>query len=268
MAFDLKFRRWCCIGLALLIAFSCRKHSENTHAAPKALSVAAASNVQYALEELIQEFEAETGVQVNMIVSSSGKLAAQISQGAPYDVFVSADEKYPAALADSGLTADTPRVYGYGRLVLWTVRENLDLSAGLEVLKDKSIRKIAIANPDLAPYGDQSMRILEFLGLAAQLRSKLVFGENISQTSQYIESGACDLGFTAKAVVLAAQLSGKGKWVEVPEKFYSPIAQSAVITRVGADGSPVESRQFFAFLFSEKAKEILRRYGYGVPAGE
>lgn len=253
---------WC---LAVAVSSACRRGEESAKTLQKGLTVAAASNVQYAMEELIREFEAETNIEVQTVVSSSGKLSAQISQGAPYDVFVSADEKYPAEIARSGLAAGPPEVYAYGHLVLWTVRQDIDLSPGLSVLNARAISKIAVANPDLAPYGEQSMRVLRHLGLEDRLRTKLVFGENISQTSQYIMSGACDVGFTAKSVVLASQLAGKGRWMEVPGESYSPIAQAAVRTRSGAARRPEESKKFFAFLFSRKAREILREYGYGVP---
>lgn len=265
MVFGSKSRLLCILCLVLALSAACQRGGESGKIPKKNLTVAAASNVQYAMEELVREFETETNIEVHTVVSSSGKLSAQISQGAPYDVFVSADEKYPAEIARSGLAAGPPIVYAFGHLVLWTVRQDIDLSSGLSVLNARAISKIAVANPDLAPYGEQSMRVLRYLGLEDHLRTKLVFGENISQTSQYILSGACDVGFTAKSVVLASQLAGKGRWMEVPGESYSPIAQAAVRTRSGAARRPEESQKFFTFLFSKKAKEILREYGYGVP---
>jgi molybdate transport system substrate-binding protein len=248
----------CLIGLSLT---GCRKGSKREHSRP-ALTVAAASNVQYAMEALARDFETSSGINIDLIISSSGKLAAQIGQGAPYHVFVSADEKYPAELARKGLAGGSPQVYAYGALVLWTVRKEVDISRGLAVLENRHIRKIALANPGLAPYGEQSIRVLEHLGLLERLRSKLVYGENISQTSQYILSGACDLGFTAKSIVLAPELKGRGAWVDVPPAAYRPIAQAAVITRQGIERLPEESRTFFTYLLSEPAQAILSRFGY------
>ncbi|MEY4134869.1 MAG: molybdate transporter substrate-binding protein, partial [Bacteroidota bacterium] len=141
-------------------------------------------------------------------------------------------------------------------------RKEVDISRGLAVLENRHIRKIALANPGLAPYGEQSIRVLEHLGLLERLRSKLVYGENISQTSQYILSGACDLGFTAKSIVLAPELKGRGAWVDVPPAAYRPIAQAAVITRQGIERLPEESRTFFTYLLSEPAQAILSRFGY------
>lgn len=252
------------VFLILLLAMiipGCRKGSSSEKSSP-VLTVAAASNVQYAMEALVRDFEASNGVKVDLIISSSGKLAAQIGQGAPYHVFVSADEKYPAALARKGLTGVDPEVYAYGALVLWTLQKEIKLSSGMGILAQSSIGKIALANPDLAPYGEQSIRVLENLGILTQLRPKLVFGENISQTSQYILSGACDLGFTAKSIVLAPELKGKGTWVEVPRETYQPIAQAAVITRQGIARLPKESQTFFTYLRSEQARAILTQFGY------
>lgn len=249
--------------LVLVILFPfCRNASGSRKSPGSVLTIAAASNVQYAMEALALDFEASSGIKVDLIISSSGKLAAQIGQGAPYHVFVSADEKYPAELAQKGLTEGDPEIYAYGALVLWSFRKGVDLSQGLGILVKSDIAKIALANPDLAPYGAQSMRVLEHLGLLERLRPKLVFGENISQTSQYILSGACDLGFTAKSIVLAPELKGKGTWVEVPKEFYRPIAQAAVITRQGNQLLPEESRTFFTYLRSEPARAILTKFGY------
>ena len=250
--------------MLLAVVFTdCRNGSSGEKSSRQVvLTVAAASNVQYAMEAIARNFEADRGIKVDLIVSSSGKLAAQIGQGAPYHVFVSADEKYPAELAQKGLTAGKPEVYAYGALVLWTLRKGVDLSPGLGILAKGNIGKVALANPDLAPYGEQSIRVLQHLGLLDQLRPKLVFGENISQTSQYILSGACDLGFTAKSIVLAPEIKGKGAWVEIPREAYQPIAQAAVITREGIARLPEESRTFFTYLRSEQARAILSQFGY------
>lgn len=251
--------------LLFLLLLGCTGKTGQDRRDQPALTVATASNVQYAMTELAREFERQTGVRVELILSSSGKLAAQISQGAPYDLFVSADEKYPASLNERGFAAAPPRIYAYGALVLWSVKSGYDLSGGLAALPTQGTGKIAVANPALAPYGEQSIRVLEQEGLLEQLRPRLVYGENISQTNQYILSGACEVGFTAKSIVLAPDLPQKGTWVEIPPEKYSPIAQAAMITRHGQKARPEESGRFFEFLFSGAAQEILRRYGYQLP---
>lgn len=245
-----------------VILMDCRNSNNGKKSTRPVLTIAAASNVQYAMEALVRDFETSSGIEVDLIISSSGKLAAQIGQGAPYHVFVSADEKYPAELAQKGLAGGVPAVYAYGALVLWTVRREIDVSSGLAILQNRDIGKIALANPDLAPYGEQSIRVLKHLGLLERLRPKLVFGENISQTSQYVLSGACDLGFTAKSIVLAPELKGRGTWVDIPPDAYRPIAQAAVITSQGISLLPEESRTFFTYLLSEPAQGILSRFGY------
>lgn len=228
------------------------------------LMIAAAANVQFAMEELEARFEEQTGIPVEVILSSSGKLAAQIRQGAPFDLFVSADTKYPEFLYQEGAAAGTPRIYAYGALVLWTLKD-LDLSRDLAVLTDPSIRKIGMPNPKTAPYGEQAMLALQNSGLADSLQSRLVFGESIAQVNQYVLSGACEIGFTARSVVMAPELKGKGKWAELDKSTYRPIAQAVVITNYGQENNPETSRLFFDFLFSSEGRAIFQKFGYELP---
>jgi molybdate transport system substrate-binding protein len=250
-------------ALALLF-FSCTGKKESpSHQAT--LTVAAAANVQFVMEPLKKAFEQKTRIPVQTVLASSGKLTAQISQGAPYDVFVSADTKYPETLFREGNAFHAPKIYAFGALTLWTLREDLDLSLGIKALEQKEIHKIALANPETAPYGEQSIRAMTNAGLLEKLKQAFVFGESIAQTNQYILSKACDIGFTAKSVVLAPGIPQKGKWVEIDPSLYAPIAQAAVITLYGQNKHPRESRLFLEFLLSEDAREIFLRYGYTLP---
>jgi molybdate transport system substrate-binding protein len=236
--------------------------SLTAHAAD--ITVAAAANVQFTLDELQAEFTKETGVDVKSVIGSSGKLTSQIENGAPFDVFLSADMKYPAKLYKDGFALRSPKVYVYGSLVLWTMKD-IDLSKGLSVLNDHGIRKIALANPEQAPYGREAVNALKFYKLYDALQRELVFGESISQANQFITTGAADIGFTAKSVVTAPNMKDKGKWVEVDAGAYKPIAQGTVVLRYGDENHSKEAREFVDFLFSPKAQEIFKKYGYKLP---
>ncbi|HLD69727.1 MAG TPA: molybdate ABC transporter substrate-binding protein, partial [Candidatus Omnitrophota bacterium] len=192
------------------------------------ITVAAAANVQYPLGELKAEFEKNTDIKLKTIIGSSGKLTAQIENGAPFDIFISADMEYPETLHKEGLTYRPPRIYAYGVLVLWTLKD-LDLSKGMEVLTDPAVKKVALANPKTAPYGRQAVNAMKHYKLYEETQPKLVYGESIAQVNQFITTQALDLGFSAKSVVLAPNLKEKGKWVEVDASAYSPIAQGVVI---------------------------------------
>ncbi|MBK7410389.1 MAG: molybdate ABC transporter substrate-binding protein [Saprospirales bacterium] len=255
------------IGLLFLILFGLGCQPKGKPASSETLTLAVAANVQFAMKELKAQFERETGISVETVLSSSGKLAAQIGQGAPYDVFISADRKYPEYLYREGKAIAEPSTYAYGILVLWTMKD-LDISQGPAVLSDPSIQKIGIPNPQTAPYGVQAMRVLEYYDLLGAVESKLVYGESIAQANQYILSGVCEIGFTAKSVVLSAELEGKGKWVELDKRAYDPIAQGVVITTHGHSTHPEASRRFFDFLFSPQGEAIFEKFGYEIEKHE
>lgn len=223
------------------------------------LTIAAAANVQFALQPLMDAFTEETGITSESSIGSSGTLTAQIMAGAPFDVFISADMKYPRQLSDAGITVKGPEVYANGVLVLWSINQ----SPSLEMLRQKKINHIAMANPKTAPYGEAAMAVLNNLGLYDSLQDNLVFGESISQANQFILSGAAEIGFTAKSVVLSNELQGKGNWIEISEQLYPPLAQGAVVIRHD-DRSPSNAIRFYDFLFSEKAQVILSNYGYRI----
>lgn len=229
---------------------------------PAPVRVAVAANAQYVAQALAQEFEKQSDVDLELVVNSSGAITAQIAQGAPFGVFLSADTKYPQVLFEKELTIGPPRVYGYGKLIVWTNRY-LDVNQPLDKVLASSQGKVAIANPELAPYGEAAMQVLAYYGLQEKVRDRLVLGESVSQVNQYVLSGAADLGFTALAAVQEPAMKGEGTWKEVDPAAYAPIAQGAVLLRATPSQNSQQARQFYAFLFSQQAQAIFRRYGYG-----
>ena len=242
----------------LLVIFS------SVYAFAEDLTVAVAANVQYTFEELKAEFQKETGIGVKQVIGSSGKFTTQIENGAPFDVFLSADMDYPKTLQKEGLTYNAPKIYGYGALVLWTMN-NVDLSKGIQAVADPAVRKIAIASPNTAPYGRQAVNAFNHYNLYVDVHKKLVYGESIAQANPFISSKAADLGFTAKSVVLAANMKNQGKWIEVDKEAYEPIAQGVVILKHAQKEHLEAAQKFFDFLFSSEAQKIFKKSGYVLP---
>ena len=223
------------------------------------ITIATAGNVQFAMDTLVIVFEKESGIKANIILGSSGKLTAQILQGAPYDIFVSANMKYPMEVFKNGLALGEPKVYAYGSLVLWTPKEFTVSS--LDILKDAEIRKIAIPNPRTAVYGEAAVELLKNKGIFEVVKDKLVYGESITQVSQFLISKAADIGFSAKSIVLSPEMRNIGSWFEVDPQGYTPIQQGVII--VNRNNNRLDqAEKFITFLLSEKAKGILTAYGY------
>lgn len=233
-------------------------------AARAQITAAVAANARYAMEDLKADFRKSAGIEVKTVYGSSGKLTAQIRNGAPFDVFVSADTDFPDSLYKWGYAAQKPRVYAYGALVLWTLRA-LPLDGGLGALGDTGIARIALADPQRAPYGREAVKALRKAGLYGKVEARLVFGESIAQVNQYVLAGAADVGFTAKSVVLAPENRGKGTWKELDSAAYDPIAQGAVVSKYGRDNNPETAARFLDYLGSGPARAILARYGYVLP---
>jgi molybdate transport system substrate-binding protein len=252
-------RRRSLLLILLILIPGCRKRDSEK------LIVATAANMQYPMKELIGEFTRQTGIECEAVISSSGILTAQIREGAPFDIFVSADMKYPIELFRDGYTLSEPEIYAYGKLVLWTLRAGLKPSISL--LTVDSIQFIALPNPRTAPYGLAAVEVLNQHGIFQLVENKLVYGESISQTSQFIVSGAAEIGFTAKSVVLSPEVEDKGMWIDVAPDDYTPIAQGTVILK-NKRRQLRKARSFYKFLFSSKCKEILDKFGYSVPEHE
>lgn len=224
---------------------------------PVKITVAAAASTQYVLKALIQLYEEEYSTEVAAVFSSSGKLTAQIEHGAPYDLFISADTLYPTYLTQQKKTEGKPIVYAKGKLMLWTCME-LDIEKGLAILLEDAVKKIAIADPKTAPYGQLSQKLLEEAGIYEAIRSKVVLGESIGQVNQYVTTKAVSIGLTAKSVVMAPNLKNKGQSWEIPQ--YS-LPQSMVLLAKETAIKPA-AVHFYQFLQSPKAKQIFEDYGY------
>ncbi len=228
------------------------------------LPIAVAANMQFTFADLQAAFERQSGHKLQPSFGSSGKLVSQITLGAPFSVFLSADMAYPLALEKAGFSATPPVAYATGVLVLWSGRKR-DLEQWQKALAGDQVRRIAVANPATAPYGKEALRALDFYGVRTALQPKLVYAESISQANQYIHSHAVDVGFTAKSVVVHESMRNVGSWIEIPTDSHEPIVQGAVITRHGLKTQPVLARQFMAFLTSAPARALLERNGYRVP---
>ena len=240
-------------------------------AAAQELRVAAASDLTGAMQKLVPAFEKQTGIHVSVSLGSSGNFFAQIQNGAPFDVFLSADRSYPEKLVQAGQAEPnslTP--YARGLLVLWTAKstgvrlptkDGKTLEGGLDFLKGGSeVRKIAIANPEHAPYGRAAVAALEHFKVYDQVKSKLVLGENISQTAQFAQSGNADVGFVGLSGALSASLAASGEYVLLPDDSYPPIEQAAVV--VAASKNKEQAQRFLKFLMSAEGQAILKDLGF------
>lgn len=225
------------------------------------LRLAVASNMQYAMEALTKQFKEETGISCDLIISSSGKLTAQIIEGAPYDVFLSADMQYPQRIFEAGLAVDVPAIYAYGNLVLWTMTD-LDMT-DLSVLKSSAVKRLAIANPKTAPYGKAAIELLESYGMEEDMERKLVYGESISQVNQFVMTQAAELGFTALSVVKSPQLVERGHWLKIDNTLHQSLAQGIILLK-GNDTKIKQTKLFNDFLFSLDARKLLKDFGYSV----
>lgn len=240
-----------CTAILLLLYACDNQHQEQ-------LTIATAANAQYAMQTLTDSFEKQYGISCNVVTGSSGQLTAQITEGAPYDVFVAANMKYPEALYNKHLSAAPPKVYAYGRLVLWTTNHHLPQT--MDALTDSAYQHIAVADPLNAPYGQAAVECLQHFNVFNKVKDKLVYGTSVSQTNQYIVSGNVEVGFTAKSVVLAETMKHKGQWMDVPDEAYTPPAQGAIVIK--SSPHPEKAQKFYNFLFSKDGKAILTKYGY------
>jgi len=230
------------------------------------ITIAAASDLSFAFREIATEYEKASGNQVRLTLGSSGNFYAQIQNGAPFDLYFSADIAYPRKLEEAALTVPGSLYqYAVGRIVLWTGHESrIDVTQGFEVLREPTIKKVAIANPKHAPYGRAAVAAMEYFKVYDQVKDKLVLGENISQAAQFIESGACDIGIIALSLAVAPAMKSKGTYWEVPVESHPPLDQGAVILK--SSKQQESAKQFLAFIKGERGQEIMKRYGFTVPS--
>jgi molybdate transport system substrate-binding protein len=230
------------------------------------LTIAAASDLQTVLPELAKGFERATGIKPTITFGSSGNFFAQIQNGAPFDVFLSADADYPRRLAEAR-QVDRSTLYEYatGQLVLWTRRDSsLDVTKGLALLRAASVRRIAIANPALAPYGRAAVAAFHSTGIADEIAKKLVYAENVSQAAQLALSGNADVALIGHGLALASTLREAGRFYDVPDRLHPPIVQAAGI--VAASPNQDNARSFMDYLRSAEAGATLRSFGFGAPS--
>lgn len=228
---------------------------------PKPALVAAAANLQPVLAELVPLFEREQKGKIGITIGSSANLVRQIQQGLPAELFLSADEDFALRLADAGLTPDRGVVYATGRIVLLVPTGSpLVLDPQLNGLKAglPQVQKFAIANPELAPYGKAAVQALQKLELWPALKPKIVLGENIAQTTQYVSTGAAQAGITALSLVLAPEVAARVRYVLIPDELHTPVRQRMVLLK---NAGPA-ARAFYDFLQTPAAKAVLVRYGY------
>ena len=240
-----------CVALCVLV--SCASRGDKT------VHVAVAANFTEPAKEIAQLFEQKTGNRVLLSFGSTGQLFTQITQDAPFEVFLSADEETPRKIVAAGLgLSDSVFTYAIGRLVLFST--TLDLTDGLSVLRAGQFQKIAIANPTTAPYGVAAMQVLKSLDLETALRGRVVQGNNITQTFQFVDTGNAEVGFVAGSQVIGKD--PKSIW-NVPQELYSPIRQDAVLLK--KDPEVEAARAFIGFVKSAEAIKIIEKYGYSAP---
>jgi molybdate transport system substrate-binding protein len=231
-------------------------------AAAGTVKVAAAANLRFVLEEVKVQFEKKyPGSSVEITFGSSGTLAQQIMHGAPFDVFLAADVEFPQKLADAGLAAGPVKTYVYGRVAMFST--TVDVTKGLNAVLLPSVKKIAVADPKKAPYGENSVAMLKKKGLYDKIASKIVWGENISQAAQFAFSGNAEIGFIAYSLALAPDMQGKGKVYALPANVCPPIQQAYVLLKPAA--SNLVAKSFMSYLVSKKCDKLWLKYGYGLP---
>lgn len=229
------------------------------------VTVAAASDLTFAMNEIVANFEKTTGCTVRLSLGSSGNFLTQIENGAPFDVFFSADIAYPQKLESDGLaTPGSMYLYAIGKIVLWTRNgSGIDVSKGFSVLRDPSVKKLAIANPEHAPYGRAAEEALRADGVYDAVKDRIVLGENISQTAQFAESGNADAAIIALSLILSPTMKNKGRAWTIPENLYKPIQQGAVALR--AAKNPQGAQQFMDYVRMPATAALLERYGFVLP---
>ncbi|WP_292009718.1 molybdate ABC transporter substrate-binding protein [Chryseobacterium sp.] len=249
----------------LLLITGCKKSEQELSAATSqkdtkesSISIAAAANLRDVLEDLKQKYISEyPEKKIEITFGSSGMLVQQMLNGAPFDLFLSADTEFPEKLKESGKSVGKAEIYTYGKLALWSSK--LDVSKGLTLLLDPEVKKIAIANPKLAPYGKSAAEALEKSELYAKVEKKIVWAENINQAAQFVSSGNADVGFIALSNALNKEMKKRGQYYELTSQESLPIAQSGIIIR---GKNETEAKEFLEFIRSKKADDIWKSYGY------
>lgn len=240
--------------------------SARTQSSSSELIVAAAADLNSALTEIANNYEQKARVKVKLSFGASGAITQQIQNGAPFDVFFSADMDYPKQLIAAG-AADGNSLYQYavGKLVLWAPADSpLDVEQrGMDVLLDPSVKKIAVANPQHAPYGRAAIAALKHAGIYDRIFDRIVMGENVSQAAQFAESGNAQVGLVALSHVAAPAMRGKGKYWEVPADYYPPLAQGVVV--LSRSQRKKDATNFLIYIKTADVEQVFKKYGFTLP---
>ena len=224
------------------------------------VNVAAAANLRYVLEEIKTAYVKQNPkAKVNLTFGASGMLVQQIQSGASFDFFMAADNEFPVKLKDKGLTTGSMSTYAIGKLAMYSTTLDVE-KLGLEALKSQAIKKLAIANPETAPYGERAVELLKSLKLFDGLKSKIVLGENIAQTAQFAFTGNAEIGFIALSLALAPDMDNKGSYYIVPQSLYKPIEQTCILIKTPVLNT--EAAKFKKFVLSPATKGIWEKWGY------
>ncbi len=233
-----------------------------TSLSAQTINIAAAADLRNLLDQVANDFKkSNPGVQVEIIYGSSGNLFQQILNQAPFDIFFSADLSYPKKLDSLNLTGNRPKLYAIGHLVLWS--STLDVSKGIDLLKNPDVKKIAIANPKVAPYGKRAMECLKYYGMETMVKEKIVEGENVSQAAQFVLTGNAEAGLIALSLALSPEMKAKGKYFLIDEKSYSKLDQAYVILKNSVTNKNVI--KFTQFIESEQVRKLFAAYGFKLP---
>lgn len=236
--------------------------------AAQSITVAAAADLQFAMQEVAAQFQKSTGKEVKLIYGSSGNFFQQLQNGAPFDMFFSANLDYPKKLESAGLTQPGSYYeYAKGKIVVWTLKDSgVDVSSGLQALLNPSIKKIAVANPQHAPYGQAAVAAMQKESIYDKVKDKFVLGENISQTASFVMSGSADVGIVALSLALSPNMKDKGRYFEVPAHDYPPIQQACVI--LSSSKNKETAKQFLSFIKTAVAADALKRHGFDVQSAQ
>jgi molybdate transport system substrate-binding protein len=253
---------------AMTLLTACQATSAPT-VGPTTITVAAASDLRFALDEVIDTYRSrQADVDVVPTYGSSGNFYAQIENGAPFDIYFSADIDYPRRLESAGLAeAESTRLYTVGRIVVWVRNASpIDVEGlGMGALTDPDVRTISIANPEHAPYGRAAVAAMRTYGIYDVVEPRLVLGENVSQAAQFVESGAADIGIIAYSLALAPTIASEGRFSLIPDDLHPAIEQGVVVLDRAAD--PTAAARFLDFVLGPDGRAILERYGFVVPGG-
>jgi len=230
-----------------------------TICAQKSVKVAAAANLRSVFEEIKEQYEKEhPGIKIDVTFASSGSFVQQILNGASFDFFMAADKGFPLKLQKQGATYGKVSTYIYGKLAMWSNTE--EVSKGFSILKNNSIKRIAIAKPETAPYGESAVELLKKEGLYTDLKSKIIYADNISAAAQYAFTGNAEIGFIALSLALSPEMKGKGKCYIIPQEMYSPIEQACVLIKKSSRN--IAAEKFMKVIVGNSYNNIWKKYGY------